>query len=51
MPYIPYGYQPGYYGQAMPDQLAQLRQNAYQQPMMGQATQKHTWLPQETACS
>lgn len=24
MPYIPYGYQPGYYGQAMPDQLAQL---------------------------
>lgn len=37
MPYIPYGYQPGYYGQAMPDQLAQLRQNAYQQPMMGQA--------------
>ena len=39
MPYIPYGYQPGYYGQAMPDQLAQLRQNAYQQPMMGQATQ------------
>ena len=39
MPYIPYGYQPGYPGQAMPDQLAQLRQNAYQQPMMGQATQ------------
>lgn len=39
MPYIPYGYQPGYYGQAMPDQLAQPRQNAYQQPMMGQATQ------------
>lgn len=39
MPYIPYGYQPGYYGQAMPDQLAQLRQNSYQQPMMGQATQ------------
>lgn len=39
MPYIPYGYQPGYYGQAMPDQLAQLRQNTYQQPMMGQATQ------------
>ena len=36
MPYIPYGYQPGYYGQAMPDQLAQLRQNAYQQPMMVQ---------------
>ena len=29
MPYIPYGYQPGYYGQAMPDQLAQLRQNVY----------------------
>lgn len=40
MPYIPYGYQPGYYGQAMPDQLAQLRQNAYQQPMMGQAAQQ-----------
>lgn len=40
MPYIPYGYQPGYYGQAMPDQLAQLRQNAYQQPIMGQAAQQ-----------
>lgn len=40
MPYIPYGYQPGYYGQAMPDQLAQLRQNAYQPPMMGQAAQQ-----------
>lgn len=41
MPYIPYGYQPGYYGQAMPDQLAQLRQNAYQPPTMpGQATQQ-----------
>lgn len=40
MPYIPYGYQPGYYGQAMPDQLAQLRQNAYQQPMMGQSAQQ-----------
>lgn len=43
MPYIPYGYQPGYYGQAMPDQLAQLRQNAYQLPTMpGQATQQAT---------
>lgn len=43
MPYIPYGYQPGYYGQAMPDQLAQLRQNAYQPPTMpGQATQQAT---------
>lgn len=41
MPYIPYGYQPGYYGQAMPDQLAQLRQNAYQpQTMPGQAAQQ-----------
>ena len=41
MPYIPYGYQPGYYGQAMPDQLAQLRQNAYQPPTMpGQAAQQ-----------
>lgn len=45
MPYIPYGYQPGYYGQAMPDQLAQLRQNAYQPPggggtMPGQAAQQ-----------
>lgn len=45
MPYIPYGYQPGYYGQAMPDQLAQLRQNAYQQPMMGQATQQTQGTP------
>ena len=41
MPYIPYGYQPGYYGQPMPDQLAQLRQNAYQPPTMpGQAAQQ-----------
>nr|DAJ80714.1 MAG TPA: hypothetical protein [Caudoviricetes sp.] len=41
MPYIPYGYQPGYYGQPMPDQLAQLRQNAYQPPTMpGQSTQQ-----------
>lgn len=41
MPYIPYGYQPGYYGQAMPDQLAQLRQNAYQPPTMpGQSAQQ-----------
>lgn len=45
MPYIPYGYQPGYYGQAMPDQLAQLRQNAYQQPMMGQAAQQAQGTP------
>ena len=44
MPYIPYGYQPGYY-QAMPDQLAQLRQNAYQQPMMGQAAQQTQGTP------
>jgi hypothetical protein len=45
MPYIPYGYQTGYYGQAMPDQLAQLRQNAYQQPMMGQAAQQTQGTP------
>ena len=45
MPYIPYVYQPGYYGQAMPDQLAQLRQNAYQQPMMGQAAQQTQGTP------
>lgn len=45
MPYIPYGYQPGYYGQAMPDQLAHLRQNAYQQPMMGQAAQQTQGTP------
>ena len=45
MSYIPYGYQPGYYGQAMPDQLAQLRQNAYQQPMMGQAAQQTQGTP------
>lgn len=45
MPYIPYGYQPGYYGQAMPDQLAQLRQNTYQQPMMGQAAQQAQGTP------
>lgn len=45
MPYIPYGYQPGYYGQAMPDQLAQLRQNAYQQPMMGQSAQQTQGTP------
>lgn len=45
MPYIPYGYQPGYYGQAIPDQLAQLRQNAYQQPMMGQAAQQTQGTP------
>nr|DAN21368.1 MAG TPA_asm: protein of unknown function (DUF5320) [Bacteriophage sp.]DAV61215.1 MAG TPA: protein of unknown function (DUF5320) [Caudoviricetes sp.] len=54
MPYIPYGYQPGYYGQAMPDQLAQLRQNAYQPPTMpGQATQQATpsiiWVPNAQA--
>jgi hypothetical protein len=42
---MPYGYQPGYYGQAMPDQLAQLRQNAYQQPMMGQAAQQTQGTP------
>lgn len=45
MPYMPYGYQPGYYGQAMPDQLAQLRQNTYQQPMMGQAAQQTQGTP------
>lgn len=45
MPYIPYGYQPSYYGQAMPDQLAQLRQNTYQQPMMGQAAQQAQGTP------
>lgn len=45
MPYMPYGYQPSYYGQAMPDQLAQLRQNAYQQPMMGQAAQQTQGTP------
>lgn len=45
MPYIPYGYQPSYYGQAMPDQLAQLRQNAYQQPMMGQSAQQTQGTP------
>lgn len=45
MPYIPYGYQPGYYGQAMPDQLAQLRQNSYQPPMMGQAAQQTQGTP------
>lgn len=45
MPYIPYGYQPSYYGQAMPDQLAQLRQNAYQPPMMGQAAQQTQGTP------
>lgn len=45
MPYIPYGYQPGYYGQAIPDQLAQLRQNAYQQPMMGQTAQQTQGTP------
>lgn len=40
MPYNPYGYQmPNYYGQPMPDQLTQLRQNAgYQAPMMSQPT-------------
>nr|DAK93666.1 MAG TPA: hypothetical protein [Caudoviricetes sp.] len=40
MPYNPYGYQmPNYYGQPMPDQLTQLRQNAgYQPPMMSQPT-------------
>lgn len=32
--YQPYGYQPNYYGQPVPDQLAQLRQNQMQQPMM-----------------
>lgn len=54
MPYIPYGYQPGYYGQAMPDQLAQLRQNAYQPPTMpGQSTQQAApsiiWVPNAQA--
>lgn len=37
MAYQPYpypGYQPGYYTQPVPDQLAQLRQNQVQQPMM-----------------
>lgn len=40
MPYNPYAYQmPTYYGQPMPDNLAQLRQGAgYQSPMMQQAT-------------
>lgn len=54
MPYIPYGYQPGYYGQPMPDQLAQLRQNAYQPPTMpGQSTQQAApsiiWVPNAQA--
>lgn len=54
MPYIPYGYQPGYYGQAMPDQLAQLRQNAYQPPTMpGQTAQQAApsiiWVPNAQA--
>lgn len=52
MPY-PYGYQmPTYYGQAMPDQLAQLRQNAgYQPPMMGQLTGQSSmiWVQGENA--
>ena len=35
MAYFPYGgYQPNYYGQPMPDQLAQLRQNQTQSQMM-----------------
>lgn len=37
MAYQPYpypGYQPGYYTQPVPDQLAQLRQNQVQQPMI-----------------
>ncbi len=35
MAYYPsYGYQTNYYGQPIPDQLAQLRQNQMQQPMM-----------------
>lgn len=37
MAYQPYpygGYQPGYYTQPVPDQLAQLRQNQVQQPIM-----------------
>lgn len=34
MAYYQYGYQPGYYGQPVPDQLAQLRQNQMQQAMM-----------------
>lgn len=35
MAYYPqYGYQMGYYGQPVPDQLAQLRQNQMQQPMI-----------------
>lgn len=33
-PNYPYGYQPGYYGQPVPDQLAQLRQNQMQQSMI-----------------
>lgn len=37
MPY-PYGYQQPYYPQAMPDQLTQLRQGMYQQPVMQQPT-------------
>ena len=40
MPYNPYAYQmPTYYGQPMPDNLAQLRQGVgYQSPMMQQPT-------------
>lgn len=40
MPYNPYAYQmPTYYGQPMPDNLAQLRQGTgYQSPMMQQPT-------------
>lgn len=58
MPYNPYGYQiPTYYGQPMPDQLAQLRQSAgYQPPMMGQptppsapATPAIIWVPNSQA--
>lgn len=38
----PYGYQQQYYPQAMPDQLAQLRQGMYQQqPMMQAPTQSN----------
>ena len=44
MPYNPYAYQmPTYYGQPMPDNLAQLRQGTgYQSPMMQQPTAQAT---------
>lgn len=33
MAYYPYNFQPNYYGQPVPDQLTQLRQNQFQQQM------------------